>query len=760
MSVVNGTVLLVDDDPNILRALRRVFLDDAGIEILTSTSGEEGLALMSSVPVDLVISDHKMPEMDGVEFLSRVRERHPGCVRMMMTGYEDVQATMEAVNRGEIRRFFNKPWDNKEIREAVTDGIRLRALDREITELVREGVLAEEHVEAARQAGMLLDDPFALTDVLVELGHMNGDDLERHKALKRSRQSLAAILHEEGLLDREGLAKVNENWDEDPNRSEWSLLVETGLISEEQYVRTLGLKYGVPYEEPEIGLADHTLLGQASLPYLIRRHALPYRIQDDELSVFVSDPSDRELLQEMERIYGVRLRVACCTPDSIVRSLRALDKFREGKGSAYQGTIQYREILREAEENETGDGTVQTVDYLIVRAVQMGASDLHVEPQQDRVRVRVRVDGVLTHLTDLPGELSPQVVSRFKILAGADIAERRLHQDGRIFVKVDDREIDVRVSTYVTMYGEVLVLRLLDRNRGLIPLDTLGFERALVPTVKDHVLRSSSGIVLVTGPTGSGKTTTLYSFIQEINDTSLKVITCEDPVEYVLPGIVQCSVNQKTGPTFVDSLRAILRQDPDVILVGEIRDLETARLAVEAGLTGHRIFSTLHTEDAVGAVTRLLDMGVEPFLVSSTMTAVVAQRLVRRICKHCQAQHRPEASDLRIMGIRREEAQEYNFLKGFGCTRCGGTGYRGRTAIHELLLPGDEFRDAILERAPSRILRELARKSPAYLTLQEDGLFKAMSGITTLEEVIAQVPRDPAMRPVRDLEKLLDTPML
>jgi type IV pilus assembly protein PilB len=371
-----------------------------------------------------------------------------------------------------------------------------------------------------------------------------------------------------------------------------------------------------------------------------------------------------------------------------------------------------------------------------------------------KMRVRVRLDGVLQHLTDLPVDMTPRVVSRVKILANADISERRLHQDGKICVRLGARDVDIRMSSYATTFGENIVMRLLDRERGIVPLERVGFTERVLDTLTGVVLASSSGLVLVVGPTGSGKTTTLYSFIQHTNDVSEKVITCEDPVEYVIDGVVQCSVNEKTGPTFAESLRSIVRQDPDTIVVGEIRDPVTAGLALEAALTGHKVFSTFHTEDAVGAFVRLLEMGAEPFLVASTITAVVAQRLVRHICEKCRKPAQPTREQLRFLSLDRAELRAAQLFDAGECPECKGTGYRGRAAIHEVLVPNDEFREAVMHRAASAELRQCARRLPEFLTMQEDGLLKALAGATTLGEVIENAPRDATPRPLQALREI------
>ncbi|HEC83487.1 MAG TPA: hypothetical protein ENI46_03240 [Firmicutes bacterium] len=295
---------------------------------------------------------------------------------------------------------------------------------------------------------------------------------------------------------------------------------------------------------------------------------------------------------------------------------------------------------------------------------------------------------------------------------------------------------------------------MLDRRRGLIPIDSLGFEPRVLNTLREIVLRASSGLILITGPTGSGKTTTMYSFVDYINDETIKVITCENPVEYVLEGTTQCSVNEKAGPTFTDSLKAIVRQDPDVIVVGEIRDSVTAQMAAEAALTGHMVLATFHTEDSVAAVIRLLELGLEPFLVSSTLRCVVAQRLVRKICRNCIRAGKYTRRDLRYLGLTSEDLSGIPIMEGAGCAKCGGTGYKGRTGIHEVLLLDDDFRDAVLRKAPSKELRAAARKINGFLTLQEDGMLKVVAGITTLSEIADNVPRDPNARPVAMLREV------
>jgi type IV pilus assembly protein PilB len=621
--------------------------------------------------------------------------------------------------------------------------------------LLQEGVVTEAQLERAHRIVQRMQRPRRPGDILVEMGQLARTEYERITRMYRSSLTLVEILREDGVLDDERVRLYHEARENSLIASDRELLVGGGLVTEEKYLEALSARHDIPYVEPDVGLVDMSLLAKTSLPYLIRHHILPLRIGDGALTAILADPLDAQILQELEDIYQVPVKACCATEAKISAALQSLERLRDGKGVPAESSLEYREIQDTTGRDVTGEGAVAILDYILLRAIQQRASDVHIEPLQKKLRVRLRIDGVLHNLTDLPADFAPQVISRVKVLANADITERRLHQDGRIAARIEGREIDIRVSTYASVFGETIVMRLLDRRRGLVPLDDLGFEPAVLSLVRELVLRTSSGLVLVTGPTGSGKTTTLYSFVDFVNDPSVKTISAEDPVEYVLEGVSQCSVNMKTGPTFADSLKAIVRQDPDIIVVGEIRDGLTANLAVEAALTGHKVFSTFHTEDAVGAVVRLAEMGVEPFLVASTLSCVVAQRLVRRTCSACGKGVEASREDLRFLNLERSDLAGVPLVAGDGCPACGGTGFKGRTGLHEVLIPSDDFRDAIMRRAPSRELRSLARKLQGFLTLQEDGVLKAIHGTTTLGEVVGNAPRDADARRPAELRELM-----
>jgi type IV pilus assembly protein PilB len=623
--------------------------------------------------------------------------------------------------------------------------------------LVAEGGVAPAQVERARRIAARMRDPRPVPEILVELGQLTRSECDRLVRLHRGGLDIVRILLEEEALDAAAYRAFEEERARAPHRSDRDILVEGQLVSEERFLRALAAKHDVPYLEPEAALIENRLLTRVSFPYLLRNNLLPFRVVDNALTVVMANPLDTARIKELETIYGMEV-CPCASPTALIqKAIRtAQERMQRGSPDGEEGTtrLNYTQIHAVAEGEEIGAEAVRIVDFVLYRAIELGASDIHVEPREKGVVVRVRVDGVLQPLTELPGEFAARIAARIKVLCNADLAERRLHQDGRIFARIDDREVDMRVSTYASVFGETVVIRILDRKNGLVALENLGFEAGIVRVVRDVALRTPTGLMLVTGPTGSGKTTTLYSFIDSMLDGTLKVITCEDPVEYVLAGVTQCQVNHKSGPSFPDSLRAMLRQDPDVIVVGEVRDHETATLAVEAALTGHKVLTSFHAEDTVSTVIRLLEMEIEPYLVSSTLSCILAQRLVRRLCAHCAVPTPPAPRDLRYLGLSREAVTGVTFMAGPGCEKCNGSGYRGRLGIHELLLPSDEFREAILRRAPARELRILARNCPAFLSLQEDGLLKAATGRTSLTEVVNNAPRDVATRPLRQLRDI------
>lgn len=479
----------------------------------------------------------------------------------------------------------------------------------------------------------------------------------------------------------------------------------------------------------------------------------------DELTVVLSKPFDTNVLDNVSKMTGLAVKPAIATRTAITS---AIDVAYEQRNSVIEEVAEeldsqnLDELVDEAaSSNDLLDvvnrpPVIRLVNDILFRALQLRASDIHVHPYEAKIQVRYRIDGILYDSLSLNKNVLPLIVSRIKVMAGMDIAERRMPQDGRCSVRLGQREVDLRVSTVPTSYGERSVLRLLDKSTALFGLNDLGLGKEDLKTF-DSLLNRSHGVIFVTGPTGSGKSTTLYAGLSRINSAEKNIITIEDPIEYQLEGISQMQVASKKGMTFATSLRHVLRQDPDVIMVGEVRDVETARMAIQSSLTGHLVFSTLHTNDSAGAVTRLLDFGVEPYLVSSSLIAVMAQRLVRRVCPDCRQDYHPTDHELRELGILSAEnglinggqngGEKPTFYIGAGCDRCFQTGYRGRTGIYELMMIDDEVQELVYKRKSAGIIKKVAIES-GMQTLRMDGARKVMSGLTTIAEILRVTQAD------------------
>ncbi|HEY3394472.1 MAG TPA: GspE/PulE family protein [Lacipirellulaceae bacterium] len=558
-----------------------------------------------------------------------------------------------------------------------------------------------------------------------------------------------SILVKRGLLTTQQLSQLRQD------RPEATRLdvaaVDSGLVSEEAALRALGDEVGIPFVDLEQQTIDFSLLRGFPLK-LIHRHALfPIQRQNGTLTVATSDPFDLYPLDELSATTGLTIEPVLAQREQIARQIKA----HLGVGSE---TIDDLLALQEEEDIQLLDeidvdgelseeaqeaSVVRLVNEILLEAIESRASDVHIESQAAGLKIRYRIDGML-HPQPVPPEISrfqAAMISRLKIMARLNIAEKRLPQDGRIKLRVSGREIDVRVSVIPMLHGEGIVMRLLDKGRMQFSLEALGMEHDLHVRYSE-LIRMPHGIVLVTGPTGSGKTTTLYSSLLEIKDESTKIITTEDPVEYQLEGINQIQVHPKIGLTFAASLRSILRHDPDVVLVGEIRDFETAENAIQASLTGHMVFSTLHTNDAPSAYTRLVDMGVEPFLVASTVEAVMAQRLVRTLCMKCREAYRPNREDLPKDFLWDEyERRGQPLYRPRGCRGCRQMGFEGRQGIFELCVTTDAVRQLAHDRSSSWEIRQAARKD-GMRTLREDAWLKVLSGITTVDEVLRVTKSD------------------
>lgn len=618
--------------------------------------------------------------------------------------------------------------------------------------LINEGLLTQEQLSKARNIAEHLGGQKSLSDVLLEMNWISRSRLDEFVRRSRTRLSVGDILIARRLVtehDVMAARQIQRKSTSKPKRI-GETLVEMGLIEERHVVEALAEKFNLPLLDPDITEIDSELVRKVSLKYLRRQVALPVRLEQGQLQLLVADPTMSHFVEEIERLFSCQVRLALAPSAIISQKLDLVDAVLVSKDSGiadYQ-KVKYHTLEAQAQAGE--DRVVQMVDQLIKSAIEEGASDVHLEPMANKLRIRYRIDGVLVHKLDVPRDYTPRIISRIKILADADVAEHRKHQDGRIFVKTDKQEIDIRASFYATVFGENVVLRILNKA-SLIGLQELGFAPNILRLYTEDVLAVPSGITLITGPTGSGKTTTLYSSIDHCNDPTVKIITCEDPVEYVIDGISQCSINEKIGLTFNETLRSIVRQDPDIIVIGEIRDKFSADVAVQSALTGHKVFATFHTEDSVGALVRLFNMEIETSLIASTIGAVLAQRLVRKVCSSCRMEYSPEDRVLRRFGLKRAELDKFTLLRGKGCSACNFTGYRGRLGIYELLVPNVDIRDAILQKRTMQEIRQMSLESCSLCTMQEDGMVKALRSATTLEEVLENAPRVFHQRPLQTL---------
>ena len=517
-----------------------------------------------------------------------------------------------------------------------------------------------------------------------------------------------------------------------------------GYSSEEETLVALAESLGMPYVRMKDYDVDpsliHSFPAQAAHWYRV----FPITRQDGVLLVAMADPSNVRTIDDLEQLLGEPVNGAIAKENDVMDLIdeffgqvdTSIEKILEGI-SEEEMNFQVREDdIGNLEKVANQPPIIRLVNLILLQAVKDRASDLHFEPYQRSFRIRYRVDGSLHETKPPPAELVNAIVSRVKVMANMDISENRVPQDGRIRISVTGRDVDMRVSTLPTVCGENIVLRILDRQNAMVGLEQSGLSPENL-TILDKVIKRPNGIFLVTGPTGSGKTTTLYGALQRVYNPELKVITVEEPVEYEFKGIVQVNINAEVGLTFAVCLRSILRQDPDVIMVGEIRDGETAAIAIEASLTGHLVLSTLHTNDAPSAVTRLIDMGVEPFLINSSVEAVAAQRLVKTICKRCKEEYKPTDEELYDLGVNKADVAEVKFYRGRGCEECNHSGYKGRLGIFEVFVVTDAVRELILARAPSAVVFRQARDE-GMLTLREDGWRKIVLGITSVEEIIRE----------------------
>lgn len=569
--------------------------------------------------------------------------------------------------------------------------------------------------------------------------------------MAKENQYVLELLTENGLLTEHQIHEAAEYAKNNSNDEHTVSTIEAAIalkfISEQDYLQVLANEYGMEvidlnnYDIPEEVLASLT-------PDIVNTYnVIPVMRHDDILTVAMSDPSDMDTLDALRYLLGCDVDAVIAPQDQIQRIIDRHYRTLAESMRKFMGDLGLDNGEKKQEESAIGAlaGTKEEftddeasvgrlVSLIISEAHKMRASDIHLEPMEKDYRVRYRIDGVLHKMESPPKFLQASLTSRLKIMARMDITEKRIPQDGRIQITVGDKDLDLRVSDIPTTHGESIVMRILDKASIQLDIPKLGFFADDLELVQ-RIINYPDGIFLVTGPTGSGKTTSLYAFLNSINTVARKIITVEDPVEYLLPGINQVQVDRSVDMTFAAALRAMLRQAPNIIMVGEIRDVETAEIAINAALTGHLVFSTLHTNDAPGAVTRLIDMGVQAFLVASSLRAVMAQRLLRRVCKYCMEEHVPTPMEARLLGLPDDYVKTHKFYKGRGCERCGRTGYKGRIGIYEIFTITPDIAALIFNNKPTSTIREAARRN-GMRSLRDDAIRKAESGISTLEEVI------------------------
>ncbi|MCK5578791.1 MAG: Flp pilus assembly complex ATPase component TadA, partial [Planctomycetes bacterium] len=554
----------------------------------------------------------------------------------------------------------------------------------------------------------------------------------------KKKKLIGKILVEMKAINDKQLSEMLEYQKQNPGQKIGEILLENKLIDEKQLTGALAKQSGLKFVSISRGTIPDNVIETVPKNVAVENKIIPVKKKGRKLTIASNAPLDIFTLDNLKFILNAELECVLVTKEEIMQGLTkyygsAIKDMSVILGHMDEGDVAVREEGDTEEKVEDDAPIIRLVTHIISEAVKMQASDIHVEPMTDKLRIRYRVDGVCTEMESPPKRLQSSILSRLKLMAGMNIAEKRVPQDGRIPLKVAGKELDIRVAALPATHGESIVMRLLEKE-ALVTLEELGFHES------DHqrfqtIIKKPNGIFLVTGPTGSGKTTTLSAALKELNKPNVKIITAENPVEYILPGVNQCHVRTEIGFTFSTIIRAMLRQAPQIILIGEIRDMETAEAATQAALTGHLVFSTLHTNDAPSAITRLLDMNVKPFLVAASIQAIMAQRLVRMLCPKCKEEYEPDDFELAAIGVERKDIKGHSIYKPVGCKDCGNKGYKGRKGIFELMEMNSTIRELTFNKEPTLKIAEQARIG-GMTTLIEDGIRKIMAGTTSIEEII------------------------
>ena len=605
---------------------------------------------------------------------------------------------------------------------------------------LKKGIVTPNQLAHTRRVLSKLETPRSLTSLLKELNFISDDQIIHALQNTPISMPLGKLLVELGYIDNSELhVAMDIQAAETSKRDLDGILVDQNLIGEKELMQVWALKLGLPYIEPQFSQIDHKLFRMAPIKWYSEHNLIPMQHEDRGIRIAFANPHFEQQLETARQVFGNGILPA-------IISKSALGKVLEWAR---------RESKKPESASSSDNAVVKLVNRIILAAIERNASDIHIEPLNDKLRVRFRQDGVLIHFEDFPTEVVPSLTNRIKVMCNVDITEKRRHQGGRILFEYPEGELDLRVSFYVAIHGEKIVIRLLNRKGLLLNIEDVGMSSQILERFKTDALYQPSGVILISGPTGSGKTTTVYSCIHSINNPQTSIITAEEPVEYVIDGITQCSINPKINLTFEETLRHIVRQDPDVIVIGEIRDNFSAEVAVQAALTGHKVLTTFHTEDSIGGLIRLLKMNIEAFLISSTVVSVLAQRLVRRVCPNCGVEYKPNTSELQRLGYTSDDIAGMTFRKGGGCSDCLHTGYKGRVGVFELLVLDECVRNAIIDLKTSQEIRRISIESTGLVTLFEDGVFKAASGITTIDEVLRCLPKLQKPRPLQDLKRYI-----
>ncbi|MDD2500388.1 MAG: ATPase, T2SS/T4P/T4SS family [Geobacter sp.] len=714
------TLLFVDDEEGVLNALRRIFVDE-NYTILTANSAEKALHLLEERQVHLVLTDHRMPGMTGAELLKAVRARWPETIRIMLTGYADVNSIMGAVKEGAVYKFITKPWNDEDLRLTVALALQQYLLmheNRHLKDLAR-----QQQAKIKNYAGLFEENRGMLGDILVKAG----------------------------LIGQEELILVHKQQEQGEFLGD--TLIRLKLVTENHLIAAIQKELGVEYLD----------LRELTIPINVARalprdlceqsRLIPIKLDGNQLTIALADPSDILKCDNIAMVTGLRVASVLASSSQIGERLKQVWESGDQVADDYSELepLDEIDIVLEEEEKEASveeligsskvPPVIRIVNAIISEAIRYGASDIHIEAKTKYSVIRYRIDGMLHAKIKIPSDLHAAVISRIKILARMDISERRRPQDGRITVKAGTRIVDLRVSSLPTINGEKIVMRILDKSSAIKRLDELGVLPDDLKKVS-IISKKPQGVIIATGPTGSGKTTMLYSLLAAMMNPSKNFETIEEPIEYFLEEANQVAIHEKIGLSFAQVLRATMRQDPDVILVGEVRDFETADTAFKAALTGHMVLTSLHTNSAIASITRLIDMGIKPYILASALEGIIAQRLVRHICENCREEVVPDPEQSALLRIP-DGFFGGRVWQGAGCARCNNTGYKGRLGIYEIFLMTDEYRQLIGTSYKESEILTIARAN-GMRSLLEDGLEKVRQGQTTMEEVLRVV--GPAVR--------------